>query len=85
MTLSARDLVIVQMVLAGLQAWDPSAGEAGLTGAADISHLSEEDLSRGEQLLSACSERDLASALANVEADLAAARRPAPSRARRAS
>jgi len=75
-----RDLAILQVVLTGLLAWDPSAD---VTGAADISHLSAADLDRGQQLLETMSETEIASALAAVEADLEATARPR--RVRRAS
>lgn len=83
MALSTRDLAIVQVVLVGLRAFEPAAGVEGLTGAADVSHLSVAELNRAEALLNSISEKDLAAALAAVDADIATATNPR--RTRRAS
>ena len=46
-----------------------------LTGAADISHLTVEEMELGEHLMETASEADIRAALASVEADLASVER----------
>jgi hypothetical protein len=73
--MAQREARLLAIVATAYFAFDPAAG---LTAASDISHLSEDDLERGEQLFANATEADIAAALAATEADIevASVRRP---------
>ena len=68
--MSKRDVQILAACVLALGAFNP---EQGLTGAADISHLSVSDLARGEYLLDTLTEDEVAAALRDAEALCASA------------
>ena len=70
--LSKRDVEIVAACVIAFAAFRP---DAGLTEAADISHLGEADLDRGAYLLDTLTEAEVASALVDAESLCAMAER----------
>ena len=70
MRLNKRDVEILAACVIAFRAFSP---DAGLTAAADISHLGEADLDRGEHLLDTLTEDEIAAALADAEGLCAAA------------
>ncbi len=70
-----RDARILATVAAAFFAFDGS----GLSELSDISHLSVEELERGEELLASASDAEISAALAATEADIEAVSQRVPS------